>query len=388
MSARVKLPTRLSRRGLFVALILAGSVASGCDARRRDYGTCFQEDCEPGFTCTESKQCMRVVDSGAWEINHAEVSMGMDSGFTQRPIDGSAIDLLSTVDGSADVPITISPMDGGVAIDLATEAAAIDSAALDSGPVDALIPDAAGTCGGDDDCTGKDAPFCVQFRCVSCKSGDQCSGASPICSASHACVSCAVVDAGCPTATPACEAASGRCLECLGDGDCVRDVNRSFCQAGLCVGCGGTGTTACSARNPGLPVCLPGGTCAECASSDDCKSSARPICDPAANSCVACTRDDQCQAKVGGPGVCLFPLDGHCATDAESVYVGKNAAGACSDSGAGSAQTPYCTSQTAIGVAKSASTPVVVVMGQVSGFSLGALSSPLTIVGKGGASGG
>jgi hypothetical protein len=75
--------------------------------------------------------------------------------------------------------------------------------------------------------------------------------------------------------------------------------------------------------------------------------------------------------------------DGHCATDSESVYVGKNGAGTCSDSGAGSAQTPYCTAQTAIGVAKSAGKPVVVVMGQVGGFSVGALSTPLTVVGTG-----
>jgi hypothetical protein len=74
--------------------------------------------------------------------------------------------------------------------------------------------------------------------------------------------------------------------------------------------------------------------------------------------------------------------DGHCAADNETVYVGKNGAGACSDSGAGSAQMPYCTAQTAIGVAKSAGKPVVVVMGQVSGFSVGALSAALTVVGR------
>jgi hypothetical protein len=44
---------------------------------------------------------------------------------------------------------------------------------------------------------------------------------------------------------------------------------------------------------------------------------------------------------------------------------------------------PYCTAQTGIGVAKSAAKPVVVVMGQVAGFAVGALSAPLTIVGRG-----
>ena len=131
-------------------------------------------------------------------------------------------------------------------------------------------------------------------------------------------------------------------------------------------------------------MCLPGGTCAECETSEDCSSSAKPICDVTTYTCVACTRDQQCQAKVGGPGVCMFQVDGHCATDAESVYVGKNGAGACSDSGAGSAQMPYCTAQTAIGVAKSVGKFVVMVTDQVGGFSVGALSAPLTIVGKGG----
>jgi hypothetical protein len=127
---------------------------------------------------------------------------------------------------------------------------------------------------------------------------------------------------------------------------------------------------------------MPGGTCVECATSDDCKAAAKPICDTSVNVCVACTSDAQCSGKAG-PGVCMFQQDGHCATDAESVYVG--AAGICSDSGgsAGSAQTPYCTAQTGLGVAKSSGRPVVVVMGQVQGgFATGALSSPLTIVGK------
>jgi len=384
MSTRVLWPAEFPRLCLAMALILGGSFTAGCDARRRDPGTCFQEDCDPGFMCTKSNQCVRAMDGGAWDLGQIDVRQGMEGGAAPQRIDGSAIDLFSPVDTSVDVPITLSPIDGGVALDSATEAATVDAAALDSDPGDSLLPDAAGTCGSNNDCTGKDAPFCVQARCVSCKSSDQCGGGSPLCSASHACVSCAVVDAGCPSATPACEADSGRCLECLGDGDCRRDANKSFCQSGLCVGCGGASATACSARDPGNPVCLPGGTCTECATSNDCKSPAKPICDTTANTCVACTRDDQCQSKVDGPGVCLFQLDGHCATDVESVYVGKNGAGACSDAGAGSAQMPYCTAQTAIGVAKSAGTPVVVVMGQVSGFSLGALSAPLTIVGKGG----
>jgi len=198
----------------------------------------------------------------------------------------------------------------------------------------------------------------VEGRCVFCKASDQCGGGAPICSAFHACASCAAVDAGCPSATPACEADSGRCLECLGDGDCA---------------------------SPKKPVCLAGGTCAECASSDDCKVATKPICAAATNICVACTSDAECVSKGIGPGVCLFHLDGHCATDGETVYVGKTPTGTCSDTSAsaGTAMVPYCTAQTGVGMAKTANKPVVVLLGQVSpGFSVGALSAPLSIVGK------
>jgi hypothetical protein len=301
--------------------------------------------------------------------------------------DGSSIDLFSPVDVGDDVPVAPGPADGALALDSATEAGQsgrVDTGTVDVGAVDAYTPDAPGTCASDNDCTDKDVPTCAQGRCVSCKSGDQCGGGAPICSASHTCVSCAVVDAGCPSATPACEVDSGRCLECLGDGDCTKDPSKSFCQAGACAGCSGAGDSACAGRNPAEPVCMASGLCAECATSDDCKAATKPICDITANACVACTRDDQCQAKAGGPGVCMAQQDGHCATDAETVYVGKNGAGAClaTTTSPSSAQMPYCSAQEGIDMAKSSGKPVVVVMGQVGDFSVRALSASLTIVGR------
>ena len=390
MRGQARVTKRFSGLGLTMVLSIVGTLAQGCDATRRDWETCYQNPCGPGQACTLDHRCVSSVDGGPWDANHADALQGqgrwIDGASAPSQIDGFFIDLPSPVDASEDVSVAVGAMDGAAALDSATEAGQtgpVDSGVLDvrASAVDVNIPDAAGTCASDDDCAGKDAPYCAQGRCVPCKTGDQCGGGAPICAASHTCVSCAVVDAGCPAATPACEADSGRCLECVGDGDCVHDATKSFCQAGTCVGCPGAG--ACAGRNPAKPVCLPGGTCAECAMSDDCKSTAKPICDTSANTCVACTRDDQCQTRVGGPGVCMFQQDGHCATDAESVYVGKNGAGACSDSGVGSAQMPYCKAQTAIGVTKLAGTPVLVVMGQVQGgFAFGALAAPLTVVGR------
>jgi hypothetical protein len=387
MNGQVRATMRFPLFAFAVALATAGTFGLGCDATRRDWGTCYQNRCGSGHGCTPDHRCIPFLDGGAWETSQVDVPKGMDGAVASPPIDGSPMEVSSSVDASEDVPVSAGSVDVvvGATLDSATEAGqagSVDSGAVDVGTVDANNPDAAGTCASDNDCTGKDAPYCVQGRCVSCATGDQCSGGAPICSASHACVSCAAVDAGCRAATPACEADSGRCLECLGDGDCVRDASKSFCQAGTCVGCAGAGILACAGRNPANPVCMPSGLCAECATSVDCKFAAKPICDNTANACVACKSDDECQAKVGGPGVCMFQQDGHCANDAETVYVGKNGAGTCSDSGLGAVQMPYCTAQTAIGVAKSALKQVVVVMGQVGGFSIGALSAPLTIVGK------
>jgi hypothetical protein len=379
MKGRARAAMRSSALGLVATLVVAGALVLGCDATRRDERTCYQNSCGPGQGCTLDHKCVPVFDGGAWEANPIDLAHRTD--VVPGTIDGSVVDVPSPVDAGDDVPVPAGAIDGASPSDSAGEVGQAGFA--DAGPVDANTPDAAGTCASDIDCTSTDAPYCVQGRCVPCKTGDQCSGGAPICSSSYTCVSCAAVDAGCPAATPACETDSGRCLECMADGDCLRDASKSFCQAGACVGCAGAGDSACAGRNPAKPVCMSGGTCAECVTSDDCAATAKPICDTTANLCVACSRDDQCQAKVGGPGVCLFQQNGRCAADSESVYVGKSGTGTCSDSGAGSAQLPYCSALTAIGVAKRTGKPVLVLLGQVQGpFTMGALSAALTVVGK------
>lgn len=96
------------------------------------------------------------------------------------------------------------------------------------------------------------------------------------------------------------------------------------------------------------PVCV-GVTCVECASSADCASdSTKPICDTNAHSCVPCSSDDQCVAKLGAdPGVCMAHQDGHCAIDAETIYVepktGSDCRNVLQSDADGTAAVPLCT---------------------------------------------
>src|SRR5205814_5810078 len=84
---------------------------------------------------------------------------------------------------------------------------------------------------------------------------------------------------------------------------------------------------ACATRTPALPVCAPTGACVECTADQHCTTATKPICDTATNKCAPCTGDAQCVKKggAGNSGICMFHQDGHCASDAEVIYV-QNAA--------------------------------------------------------------
>jgi hypothetical protein len=344
--------------GLGLALIC------GCDATRLDHRTCWQKEanCDPGFSCDKSThRCMPgmlAVDGGA--------DSGADASLPDVPVayDGR-VDADTNSDTAKDAPLS-SPLDGagetGIAFDSAASLAdavggvdAFDSVdSLMDVAADVRTIDAAGTCGNDDDCVSPEARFCVQGVCVACKTAAECSGGSPVCSSAHACVSCAAALAGCPSSAPACEAISGQCFECLANRDCA----------------GKSGKPLCTNRK-----------CGECASSTDCTATSKPICDTSASACVACTTDSQCQARGSGSGVCLS--DGHCATSAETVYVGRTTIGACSDTAAnaGSIESPFCTAGKSIAAGKA----VVIVLGSLAdSFALGVLDAPLVIVGRNG----
>jgi hypothetical protein len=77
-------------------------------------------------------------------------------------------------------------------------------------------------------------------------------------------------------------------------------------------------------------------------------------------------------------------IDGHCATDAETVYV-QNVVGTCTDSGTGvgSAATPFCTALIGVNVASTTGGKDLVLMtGTLANFSIATPSKTLTVVGK------
>jgi len=324
----------------FVAALLAPMLSLGCNATRRDPSTCYAHPCDQGRVCTTDHRCVTLDGGGAIDGSTAldsargsfDVAMvaALDSatvsdvplGETGTGESPSSITLDAAIDASIDAAT-------GPAFDAEIDVPADAPVAL---AVDTRIFDAPGTCALDSDCGGQ-APFCVDGRCVACKASGECQGGSPICSTAHACVSCAAVDGGCPMTAPACEADSGRCVEC--------------------------------------------------ATNDDCSLVGKPICDGASTTCVSCTSDAQCAAV--GPSVCMSHLDGRCAADAETIYVGSSAPIPCSDvaANAGSASVPYCSAQKGVLAARAKGKPLVVLSGRLAGGFTGiSLTSPLTVVGK------
>jgi len=134
---------------------------------------------------------------------------------------------------------------------------------------------------------------------------------------------------------------------CVDNHGCT-DPSKPACQidGGVCVGC--LSSTDCTTA--GARACDTAATkCVECVGNSDCTDPTRPVCDNQA--CRGCKVDSECATAgaAAGPGVCMFHLDGHCATDSETVYVAPGNA-ACSDSAAnaGTSLVPFCTSQAGI----------------------------------------
>jgi hypothetical protein len=234
-------------------------------------------------------------------------------------------------------------------------------------------------------------------QCVECNVDSDCKTASKGFCVANACTGCNTAGAtGCSgrtdgkTTCATTGTAAGQCVECTGDAQCTTSPAKGFCVANACTGCNTTGATGCSGRTDGKTVCSSTGTlagqCVACVASSDCKVATAPIC--TSNVCGACTADSQCSAKLGttgNPGVCMNNIDGHCAVDSETVYVGTIGTATCSDTvtGAGSAATPFCSLQKGVNNAKANSKGVVAVTGTLAqGSATLSPASPLTIVGK------
>jgi hypothetical protein len=71
----------------------------------------------------------------------------------------------------------------------------------------------------------------------------------------------------------------------------------------------------------------------------------------------------QCATKLGAnPGVCMFHQDGHCATDAETLYVQKPAAGCSGIGGPGTSASPFCVPQAAMDMAATSPAKTLIVL--------------------------
>jgi hypothetical protein len=366
------------RNYLIAALVLT---AAGCGDTRRDFSVCdvTYSECLQGFVCNlTTGQCVPVSDAGP--ASEAGVT-----GETSAPPDVPLGEVASPDGNDAPIGIDLSPAEAQLPLDTSPQDA---PTGIEVTVPDTRVPDASGTCASDGDC-GSGLPYCVSNRCVACRTSSQCNNAAglPFCSASNTCVSCAAGPAGnvCTGATPVCDSGSGRCVECTGNGQCST-VGKAFCVANQCQGCNVPGATAGGAGSDGgttdgggvadggvvaspctgtTPVCATSGTlvgqCVQCdpqrLTGSDC-SGTTPICS-SANLCTACTADSQCASLPTGPGICLFNLDGRCASAAETIYV-QNSSGCGSGSSAGTATTPFCNSQD--GIAAITSSKRVIVM--------------------------
>ena len=130
MKGRARVTMRFSGLGFVFALAMAGALAVGCDATRRDWGTCFKEKCRDGFVCTSRHRCEPLLDSGASDTNQADVPQGLDVSPAPGAIDGSSVDLSLSIDAGDDVPVSVASVDSASELDSASEAG-------QSGPVDA-----------------------------------------------------------------------------------------------------------------------------------------------------------------------------------------------------------------------------------------------------------
>jgi hypothetical protein len=368
-------------RKLAIVLLV---LAAGCDDTRRNFKICdiHYPECGKGFVCDlNTETCVPEGDTGVKDDGHT-------ADIAQTEVVPEDVLIVEVGSDTQDAPPVDSiPLDG-TAVDGGIPDA---PSGVDGQPLDTRVPDAAGTCANDPDCVGAaNGPYCVDNLCVACKTNTHCSNSLglPFCSAQHTCVSCALAPASpdggtaaCPSTAPVCDEDSGRCVECVRNGEC-KTASKAFCVEHTCQGCNAPGASA-SAPDGGVldggsgidagvvgacigvkSICAASGTmidqCVQCMTSADC-SGTTPICN-SSYVCEGCTSDTQCAAKTGGPGICMSHQDKRCASDAETIYVQNTTATCGSGSGAGTKALPLCNAQDAIS-AVTASKRVIVLSG-------------------------
>jgi hypothetical protein len=231
------------------------------------------------------------------------------------------------------------------------------------------------------------AGFCnlTTNQCVGCLKNTDCTDPNnPICGTSQTCVGCnnpLAPAASCTTknaALPVCNA--GPCVECAGDVDCKTAATPACDTANKCVEC----VQSSHCKNASAPVCdTTAEHCVQCLADTDCLGTT-PIC--LNKRCTKCTSDAQCVAKLGAnPGVC--GLDGSCPGDNAVIYLQNSSSCSITSPGNGTAVSPYCFSDDAVG-ALLATKSVIVVKGPLAvnpkgnSLALSFSGAPVLIAGK------
>ncbi len=122
---------------------------------------------------------------------------------------------------------------------------------------------------------------------------------------------------------------------CIDDAGCGGAT--PFCRDSLCVPCSGTDDpeAACTGLDPDAPLCFED-ACVQCTADElGICSGTVPICDTRTNTCVGCTRHEECPASA-----CHF-VDGSCLPEDRVWYVDGDATGC--GSATGTMAAPYCT---------------------------------------------
>ncbi len=233
-----------------------------------------------------------------------------------------------------------SPRDSGMG--------GMDSGSKDAGSKDSGIKVDAGDDAGEDACDPATHEGCEDSQ-LCCADADgvlgcvptsvaQCEGCGMACDANVAndctertCGCGGISKVECSGATPKCDAAQDKCVECVSSEDCSANATNKFCFArgatadakdNTCVACDPATNAGCAGTTPicnasatceactaspnncdGTLVCLSAGPSAgacQCSASSDCTTPTTPICDGMSKLCVGCTTNAQCNAKKAG----------------------------------------------------------------------------------------
>lgn len=141
-------------------------------------------------------------------------------------------------------------------------------------------------------------------KCVACVGAGDCAAPTPACDTTiKMCVEClAQADCTGTPATPACDVATKKCVACVGADDCAAPTPACDTTLNMCVGC--LGKKDC-AGTPATLVCdTTAKTCVGCLANVDCASTpATPACDTTTKTCVGCLGKADC-ANTPTTAVC------------------------------------------------------------------------------------